>query len=115
MATMTDLLKEIRSNGISDAKNRWWVAEILATDCEKAWTHAGWEDTMLKWYEWLAYTKKKGEEKDGRVASAKGGANDQACRRLCWTSAQNHKANDVEARSTDLGERGRRCEVVRSL
>ena len=24
-----------------DAKNRWWVSELLAEDCEKAWTHTG--------------------------------------------------------------------------
>ena len=29
-----------------DAENRWWVAEQLAKDCEKAWIHTGWEDTM---------------------------------------------------------------------
>ena len=45
--------------GRIDANNRWWVAELLAKDCEKAWTHTGWEDTMQKWYEWLAYMKRK--------------------------------------------------------
>ena len=58
-------------------KNRWWVAEMFAKDCEKAWTHTGWEDTMLKWYEWLEHMKKKDEtEKNGGDASAKGGEND---------------------------------------
>ena len=38
-------------------------------------------------------------------ASAKGGEYDQECGRECWTSSQNHKANDVEERwCTDLGE-----------
>ena len=23
--------------------------ELLATDCEKAWLHSGWEDTLQKW------------------------------------------------------------------
>ena len=46
-----------------DAYNRWWIAELLAKDCEKAWTHRGWEDTMQKWYEWLESMKKK-DEKD---------------------------------------------------
>ena len=32
---------------------------MLAKDCEKAWTHTGWEDTMQKWYEWLEYMKKE--------------------------------------------------------
>ena len=26
---------------------------MLAADCEKDWLHAGWEDTMQKWYDWL--------------------------------------------------------------
>ena len=46
-----------------DAENRWWGSELLAADCQKAWTHAGWEDVMQKWYEWLEYMKKKDEKK----------------------------------------------------
>ena len=42
--------------------NRWWVAELLAKDCGKAWTHTGWEDTMQKWYEWLEHMKTKDEK-----------------------------------------------------
>ena len=42
------------------------VGEMLAKDCEKAWTHAGWEDTMLKWYEWLEHMKKKDEKEKWR-------------------------------------------------
>ena len=45
---MKDLIKIIRSKGSMDAKNRWWVSELLAKDCEKAWNHTGWEDTMQK-------------------------------------------------------------------
>ena len=36
MAIMKDLIKKIRSKGSMDAQNRWWVAEMLAEDCEKA-------------------------------------------------------------------------------
>ena len=80
--------EEIRSQGRMDAKDRWWVAEILATDCEKVWIHTGCEDTMQKWYEWLEYMKRKdGEGKNGGDASAQGGEDDQECRRKCWTSA----------------------------
>ena len=57
-------------------KNRWWVAEMLAKDCEKAWTHTGWEDTMLIWYEWLEHIRKKMKKTNGGDASAKGGEND---------------------------------------
>ena len=46
MAIMKDLKKKIGSKGSMDAKNRWWVSELLAKDCEKAWTHAGLEDTV---------------------------------------------------------------------
>ena len=48
MAIMRDLKKRNRSKGRMDAQNRWWVAELLAKDCEKAWTHTGWEDIMQK-------------------------------------------------------------------
>ena len=33
-----------------------------AKDCEKAWIHAGWEDTMQKRYEWLEHAKKKDDQ-----------------------------------------------------
>ena len=59
---MKDLTKKIRSKGSMDAKNRWSVAKLLAKDCEKSWTHTGWEDSMQKWYEWLNYMKKNDEK-----------------------------------------------------
>ena len=37
MVIMKDLMRKIRSKGSMDAKNRWWVSELLAADCEKAW------------------------------------------------------------------------------
>ena len=73
---MKDLIKKIKSNGSMDAKNRWWVASMLAKDCEKAWTHPGWEDTDARnVYELLEHLKKKDEKKgkNGGGASAKGG------------------------------------------
>ena len=36
MVIMGDLIRKIRSKGRMDGKNRWWVAELLATDCEKS-------------------------------------------------------------------------------
>ena len=64
MATVEDQIKKIRSKGRVDAENRWWVSELLAADCEKAWIHTGWEDTMQKLYEWLEYLNRKdGKEK----------------------------------------------------
>ena len=72
LAVMKDLIKKVRSKGRMDARNRWWVTEILATDCEKAWIHTGWEDTMQKWYEWLEYVMRKDEkEKWRRCISAR--------------------------------------------
>ena len=53
------------------------VAELLPADCEKAWIHPGWEDTMQNWYECLEEIKKERREgKDGGHASTKSGAND---------------------------------------
>ena len=48
MAIMKDLKMKIRSKGRKDAENRWWVSELLATDCEKAWIHTGCEDRIKK-------------------------------------------------------------------
>ena len=42
----------------------------------------GWEDPLQKRCQWLEYMKKKDD--------------DSECRRECWTSPQNHEANDVE-------------------
>ena len=46
MKIMKDVTKEIRSKGRMDADSGWWVSELLAADCDKAWIHPGWEDTM---------------------------------------------------------------------
>ena len=46
-----------------DAENRWWVAELLAADCEKAWPHPGEKETMQKWYVWLEKMKKEDEKR----------------------------------------------------
>ena len=51
-----------RSKGRMDAENRWWVTELLAADCEKAWIHPGWVDTMQKWYDRLEKLKKEDEK-----------------------------------------------------
>ena len=63
---MMDLTKKIGSKGRMDAKNRWWVTELLAADCEKAWIHPGWEDTMQKWFEVLEEMKKRTRRKRWR-------------------------------------------------
>ena len=63
MAIIGDLIQKLRSNGRMDAQNRWWISELLAKDCEKAWTHTGWEETMHKWCDWLEHMKKKEKEK----------------------------------------------------
>ena len=62
MTTMKDLIKKIRSKGRMDAESRWWVSELLAADCQKAWTHTTWEDTMQKCYRWLEEMKKRDEK-----------------------------------------------------
>ena len=43
--------------------SRWSVSELLAADCEKAWIHTGWEDTMQEWYKWLEEMKKRTRKK----------------------------------------------------
>ena len=36
MAIMKDMIRKICYQGRMGAKNRWWVAEMLATDCKKS-------------------------------------------------------------------------------
>ena len=61
MKVMKDVTRKIRLKGRVDASSSWWVSELLAADCEKAWLHAGLEDIMQKWYDWLCEMKKKDE------------------------------------------------------
>ena len=61
---MKDLIRKISSKVRMDAKNRWWVSELLAADCEKAWIHTGWEDTMQKRYNWLEEMQKRDENEN---------------------------------------------------
>ena len=78
---------------------------MLAADCERAWIHAGWEDTMQEWYMWLEEMKKKDEkEMNGGTASAQGDANGEECGGKCGSLAQNLQAYSMEVRSADLGK-----------
>ena len=61
MKIMIDITKNIRSKERMDAENRWWVAELFAGDCEKAWLHPGEEETMQKWFWWLEKMTKRQE------------------------------------------------------
>ena len=77
MVIMKDLIRKIRAKGRVDAKSRYWVSELLAADCERAWTHTGWEDILQKWCKWLEEMKKRdGKGKMEELVSAQGGAND---------------------------------------
>ena len=49
---MKDMAREIRSKVRMDATNRWWVTELLAADCEKAWLNPEEEETMQKGCIW---------------------------------------------------------------
>ena len=43
-----ELLSDLDNQVWKDAKNRWWVSELLAKDCEEAWIHTGEEDTLAE-------------------------------------------------------------------
>ena len=60
---MKDMTKKIRSKGRMDAENRWWVAELMAADCEKAWLHPGEQETMQTWFVWLEKMKKEDDKR----------------------------------------------------
>ena len=59
MKIMKDKSKKIRSKGRMDADNRWWLAELLPTDCEKDWLNAAWEVAMQKWCDRLEEMNRK--------------------------------------------------------
>ena len=48
MKVMNDMTKKTRSKGRMDAESRWWVAELLAADCEKAWLQLEDEEETLQ-------------------------------------------------------------------
>ena len=116
MAIMKGLMKKIRSKGRMDAKYRWCVSELLAKDCEKAWTRTGWEDTMQKLYEWLEHMKKQDEmEKMEELHQRKVEKMIESAEGSAGLLHQNHEANDVERRSADSEGGRRRREIVRAL
>ena len=99
-----------------DAKNRWWVSELLAADCEKAWIHTGWEDTVQKWYYWLEEMKKKGEkEKMEEMHQHKVAQMIKSAEGSAGLSAQDHEAYSMERRNTDPEEGRRGCQAVGPL
>ena len=104
-----------------DAENRWWVSEFLAADCERAWIHPGWEDTMHKWYEWLwGYMKKKDEKEkmeemhkrkvekmNKRSAEERAGLLHKITKPTMWSGVQILEKEEEDARLLD------RCEAKR--
>ena len=43
---MEDMMRKIKAKGRMDANNSWWVSEMLAVDCKKAWLHQEWEGSQ---------------------------------------------------------------------
>ena len=106
MMIIKNLTKKIRSEGRMDAKKIWWVSELLAADCGKAWVHTGCEYIMQKWYKWLEETKKRDEkEKMEEMHQHKVAQMIKSAEGSAGLFAQNHEAHSMEGRSTDPGER----------
>ena len=112
---MKDMTKRIRSKGRVDAQNRWWVAELLAADCEKAWLHPEEEETIkneiIGWKMEKEDDRRKMDELHQRrvnqmIKSPEGSAG---------LFAHNHEAPSMERRSTDPDARRRGCQVVGPL
>ena len=55
-------IKKIRSKERKDAKNRWFVSDLLAEDCEKSMDTHRMGRCMHTWYKWLEYMKKEDEK-----------------------------------------------------
>ena len=98
MAIMIDLRKKIRSKGSMDAKNRWWVSELLAKDCEKTWIYTRWEDAIQKWNEWLEHMKKKDEKEKWRRCICDRWRRCFRVQKGVLDIFKNHKSNDVEVK-----------------
>ena len=45
MKVLKDMTRKIKEKERMNANSNWWVSELLAADCEKAWLLSGWEDT----------------------------------------------------------------------
>ena len=83
LKTMTDMLRKIKAKSRMDANKSWWVSELLAADCKKAWLRPA-LDTEQQWHSWLHEMKKMDEEKrteeehpklvSQMIANAEGGA-----------------------------------------
>ena len=59
MTVMTHMASKINSKSRVGASSSWSVSELLVADCQQAWLHPGWEDTMLRWYKGLYEVKQK--------------------------------------------------------
>ena len=110
---MKDMTKKVRSKGRMDAENRWWVAVLLAADCEKAWlpsrrgrrNHAKMVCSFGKMKK--EDEKRKMEELHQQrvnqmIKSAEGSAG---------LFAQNHEAVNMERRIAGLEERRGGCQA----
>ena len=64
MKVMKVMTKRIRSKGRMDAENGWWVAELLAADCEKASLHPEEEEETMQKIFLVGKMKKKEEIED---------------------------------------------------
>ena len=54
-----------------NAENRWWVAELLAVDCEKAWLHPE-EEALQKWDSWSENGELQQQRVNQMIKSAEG-------------------------------------------
>ena len=41
-----DMTRNLKTIGRMAANKSWWVSDLLAAECDKAWLHAGFDDTM---------------------------------------------------------------------
>ena len=92
MKAMKDMKRETKAKGRVDASSGWWVCELLAADCEKAWLHF-WDGNILcrKWYDWLCDMKRRMEQEEERGEPETSQPNDQECRWKRRALASQHK------------------------
>ena len=122
MKIMKDMTRKIRSKGRMEAENRWWVAELLAADCEKAWLQPEGEETLQKWFSWLENEKEDDKRKmeelhqqrvNQMIKSAEGSAGllHKITEPTAWRGgAQILKKWEEDARLLDRCDARRKCD-----
>ena len=105
MKTMTNMIRKIKAKGRVDANRSWWVSELLAADCKKAWLHPKWMETMQRWYNLQHEMKKKDMVK----------RKEEHQKLVSRMIASADETNGLERRSASFGRGGEECQELEQM